>query len=35
MEASIYERIAGRLRRELPEMIDRLLREHLDEDTDY
>jgi hypothetical protein len=35
MEASIYERIAGRLRRELPEMIDRLLREHLDEDADY
>lgn len=30
MEASIFEQITGRLRRELPEMIDTLLRERLD-----
>jgi hypothetical protein len=35
MEASIFEQITGRLRRELPEMIDELLRERLGDDTDY
>ena len=35
MEASIYERIASRLRRELPEMIDRLLRERLGAEPDF
>lgn len=34
MEASIFEQITGRLRRELPEMIDRLLRERLGDDRD-
>ncbi len=29
MEASIFAQISGSLRRELPEMIDELLREHL------
>jgi len=32
MEASLYERISARLRRELPEIIDAALREHLGED---
>jgi len=35
LEASIFEEIAGRLRRELPEMIDTLLRERLGDKTDY
>jgi hypothetical protein len=35
MEASIFEKISGRLRRELPEMIDSLLRENIGEDPDY
>lgn len=35
MEASVFEQITGRLRRELPEMIDELLRERLGDDTDY
>lgn len=35
MEASIFEQISGRLRRELPELIDTLLRERLGDDTDY
>jgi Arc/MetJ-type ribon-helix-helix transcriptional regulator len=35
MEASIYGRITSRLRHELPEMIDKLLRERLGEETDY
>jgi len=35
MEASIYEQISSRLRRELPEMIDSLLRARLGEDSDY
>lgn len=35
MEASVFEQISGRLRRELPEMIDTLLREHIGEDPDY
>ena len=35
MEASIIEQITGRLRRELPEMVDELLREHLGGDEDY
>lgn len=34
MEASIFAQITGRLRRELPEMIDELLRERLGEPTD-
>lgn len=29
MEASLYQRIASRLRRELPELIDDVLRQHL------
>lgn len=29
MEATVFEKISGRLRRELPEMIDTLLRERL------
>jgi hypothetical protein len=35
MEASIFEQITGRLRRELPEMIDNLLRERLGDDEPY
>ena len=35
MEASVFEQITGRLRRELPEMIDTLLRERLGQETDY
>jgi len=35
MEASIFEQITGRLRRELPEMIDTLLRERLGDDETY
>lgn len=34
MEASIFERISGRLRRELPEMIDALLRERFEQDIE-
>jgi len=33
MEASIFEEIASRLRSELPEMIDALLRERLGDET--
>jgi hypothetical protein len=32
MEASIFEQISGTLRRELPEMVDSLLRKHLEND---
>jgi hypothetical protein len=35
MEASVFEEISGRLRRELPEMIDTLLRERLGHDPEY
>ena len=35
MEASVFEAISGRLRRELPEMIDTLLRERLGHDPEY
>jgi hypothetical protein len=35
MEASIFEQITGRLRRELPELIDALRRERLGDDTEY
>lgn len=35
MEASVFEEISGRLRRELPELIDRLLRERLGSDQEY
>ena len=31
MEATIFEQISRRLREELPELIDRILREHLGE----
>ena len=34
MEATIYEQISGRLRRELPELIDTLLRERLEREPD-
>jgi hypothetical protein len=34
MEASIFEQISGSLRRELPEMVDELLRERLGGDED-
>ena len=34
MEASIFEQISGRLRRELPDLIDQLLRERLSQETD-
>jgi uncharacterized protein (DUF2267 family) len=30
MEATLFEQISARLRRELPELIDATLREHLD-----
>jgi hypothetical protein len=29
MEANLYEQVSARLRRELPELIDTMLREHL------
>jgi hypothetical protein len=35
MEASVFEQISGRLRRELPEMVDALLREHLGDEPEY
>ena len=31
MEATLLEKVSKRLRRELPELIDRILREHLDD----
>jgi len=34
MEAKLFEQISARLREELPELIDRILREHLGEDAD-
>jgi hypothetical protein len=34
IEASLFEQIAARLRRELPELIDATLREHLATDDD-
>ena len=34
MEATLFEQISARLRRELPELIDRILRERLSEDPD-
>ncbi|MGD8339648.1 MAG: hypothetical protein PVH89_02640 [Gammaproteobacteria bacterium] len=34
MEASIFEQITGRLRRELPEIVDDVLREHLGSNDD-
>lgn len=33
MEASLYEQISARLRQALPELIDSVLREHLDADA--
>ena len=35
MEASIFQQIEGRLRSELPEMIDAVLRERFGDDTSY
>jgi hypothetical protein len=35
IEATVFEQISGRLRRELPDMIDTLLRERIGDDTDY
>ena len=32
MEATLFQQISARLRQELPELIDRVLREHLGED---
>lgn len=34
MEATLFEQISRRLRQELPELIDRVLREHLGQDPD-
>ncbi len=34
MEATLFAQISARLREELPELIDRILREHLGEDLD-
>ena len=34
MEATLYEQISARLRRELPELIDTILREHLARDDE-
>ena len=34
MEASVFEQISSRLRRDLPELIDMLLRERLGQDPD-
>ncbi len=33
MEATLFEKVSKRLRQELPELIDRILREHLDYDS--
>ena len=35
MEATLFEQISARLRQELPELIDRILREHLGEDEPH
>lgn len=34
MEATIFAQISARLREELPELIDRILREHLGDDAE-
>lgn len=34
MEATLFEQVSARLRRELPELVDRILREHLTEEPD-
>ena len=34
MEATLFAQISARLREELPELIDRILREHLGEDPE-
>jgi uncharacterized protein (DUF2267 family) len=34
MEATLFERISGRLRQQLPELIDATLREHFDTHND-
>ena len=34
MEATIFAQISSRLREELPELIDRILREHLGEESE-
>ena len=34
MEAALFEQVSNRLRKELPELIDRILRDHFEVDTD-
>ena len=34
MEATLFAQITAQLRQELPELVDRILREHLDEGAD-
>ena len=34
LEAGLHEQITARLRRELPELVDKILREHLGHDED-
>ena len=34
MEATLFEQVLNRLRQELPELVDSVLREHLADDTD-
>lgn len=34
MEAALFEQVSNRLRKELPELVDRILREHLDVASD-
>jgi hypothetical protein len=34
MEATLFTQISARLREELPELVDRILREHLGEDSE-
>jgi hypothetical protein len=33
MEATLYEHVSNRLRQELPELIDKILRDHLGDDS--
>jgi hypothetical protein len=34
MEAALFEQVSNRLRKELPELIDRILRDHFEVDSD-
>ena len=34
MEAALFEQVSNRLRKELPELIDRILRDHFEVDPD-